>query len=189
MEPTTEHLYTQCTSSHRFVCYQIIILRDHGLSIPGFILKRFDHAYKYRRKSVKEYFPVVYNTILYTGFVRGVCIGGSTADKLITVGDDKTVKIWRDPSVSVTLHEPIAAIITSQVLMGCDHSYEESCFATCGTGQVDVWDEERAEPVSTFRWDTPSDSFSDSINSVKYNPVETCVLASTGSDRYFYLCQ
>ena len=130
---------------------------------------------------------MIYNPILNTGFVRAICIGGSIADKLITVGDDKTIKIWKDPSLGVKLREPIAAIITSQVLMGCDHSCQENSFATCGTGQVDVWDEERAEPVSTFKWDTPSNSFSDSINSVKYNPVETYVLASTGSDRYAYI--
>ena len=130
---------------------------------------------------------MIYDTILNTGFVRAICIGGSIAEKLITVGDDKTIKIWRDPSGGVILHEPIAVIMTSQLLMGCDHSCRESSFATCGTGQVDVWDEERAEAVSTFKWDTPSNSFSDSINSVRYNPVETCVLASTGSDRYVYV--
>jgi len=42
-------------------------------------------------------------------------------------------------------------------------------FATCGQ-QVDVWDEERAEPVRSFTWGV------DSITSVKFNPVEVCLL-------------
>jgi len=37
--------------------------------------------------------------------------------------------------------------------------------ATCGQ-QVDVWDEERAEPVRSFTWGV------DSISSIKFNPVE-----------------
>jgi len=40
-------------------------------------------------------------------------------------------------------------------------------FATCGQ-QVDIWDEERTEPVRSFSWGV------DSINSVKFNPVEVC---------------
>ena len=41
-------------------------------------------------------------------------------------------------------------------------------FATCGQ-QVDIWDEERTEPVRSFNWGV------DSINSVKFNPVEVSV--------------
>ena len=121
----------------------------------------------------------------HSGFVRGICIGSS---KLISVGDDKCVKIWKDPSRNEVREisnstEPIATLLTKQVLMGIDHSWVDSTFATCGSSQVDVWDEERAEPVTTLRWDTPSNSFADTINSVKFNPVETYVIASTASDR------
>ena len=38
-------------------------------------------------------------------------------------------------------------------------------FATCGE-QVDVWSDERAEPVRSFTWGV------DSISSVKFNPIE-----------------
>ncbi len=43
--------------------------------------------------------------------------------------------------------------------------------------QVDVWDHERSEPVSTFSWG------SDSVTSVRFNPAEPDLLASAGSDR------
>lgn len=38
-------------------------------------------------------------------------------------------------------------------------------FATCGE-QVDIWDENRAEPVRSFTWGV------DTIHSVKFNPIE-----------------
>ena len=127
----------------------------------------------------------IYTVQAHTGFVRGVCMG---TDNIISVGDDKCIKLWRDTSlnasgVSSNGNEPVAVILTTQVLMGCDHSCEGSSFATCGSGEVDLWDEERADPVSTFKWDTPSNSYADSVNSVKFNPIEKCVLASTASDR------
>ena len=42
-------------------------------------------------------------------------------------------------------------------------------FATCGE-QVDIWDENRAEPVRSFTWGV------DTIHSVKFNPIEVRVL-------------
>ena len=46
-----------------------------------------------------------------------------------------------------------------------DHHWKDNIFATCGD-QVDIWDEMRAEPIRTFTWGV------DSIQSVKFNPVE-----------------
>ena len=122
----------------------------------------------------------IYTVQAHTGFVRSVCMG---AENIISVGDDKTIKLWRDPSYGGGDNEPIAVILTSQLLMGCDHSCIGNSFATCGSGQVDLWEEGRAEAVSSFKWDTPSNSYADSINSVKFNPVVGNVLASTASDR------
>ena len=45
------------------------------------------------------------------------------------------------------------------------HHWSENKFATCGQ-QVDIWDEERSEPIRSFTWGV------DSVGSVKFNPVE-----------------
>ena len=45
------------------------------------------------------------------------------------------------------------------------HHWSENKFATCGQ-QVDIWDEQRSEPIRSFTWGV------DSIGSVKFNPVE-----------------
>jgi len=55
------------------------------------------------------------------------------------------------------------------VFQSIDHHWSTNVFATCGQ-QVDVWDEERAEPVRSFTWGV------DSINCVKFNPIEVCIM-------------
>lgn len=62
------------------------------------------------------------------------------------------------------------------VCRGIDHHWKEDVFATCGN-TVCVWDHHRSEPLQKFSWGA------DSIVSVKYNPAEVNLLASTGSDR------
>ena len=49
-------------------------------------------------------------------------------------------------------------------------------FATAGTA-VEVWDHDRSEPIHTFSWG------SDTVISVRFNPAEADVFATTGSDR------
>jgi len=51
------------------------------------------------------------------------------------------------------------------VFHSIDHHWSADMFATCGQ-QVDVWCEERTEPVRSFTWGV------DSINSIKFNPIE-----------------
>ena len=43
--------------------------------------------------------------------------------------------------------------------------------------QIDVWDLARSEPVTTFQWGV------DTVQTVRFNPVEPDLLASTASDR------
>jgi len=49
-------------------------------------------------------------------------------------------------------------------------------YATCGDS-VDIWNYERSEPAKTFVWG------SDTVNSVKFNPIETNLCISTIADR------
>lgn len=59
---------------------------------------------------------------------------------------------------------------------GIDHHWTKNMFATCSS-KVQVWDHQRSEPTHEFSWGA------DSITSVKFNPAEASLLASTGSDR------
>ena len=43
--------------------------------------------------------------------------------------------------------------------------------------QVDVWDHERSEPVSSFSWGA------DTVTAVRFNPADSELLASAASDR------
>jgi len=52
-------------------------------------------------------------------------------------------------------------------IQGIDHHWKENQFATCGD-KVDIWDISRATPTRTFDWGI------DTIDSVKFNPIEVC---------------
>ena len=54
------------------------------------------------------------------------------------------------------------------VFHSMDHHFKENLFATCGE-QTDIWDEQRSEPIRSFTWGV------DSVNSVKFNPIEVHV--------------
>ena len=43
--------------------------------------------------------------------------------------------------------------------------------------QVDVWDHERSEPLSSFTWGA------DTVTAVRFNPADSELLASAASDR------
>jgi WD repeat and SOF domain-containing protein 1 len=55
------------------------------------------------------------------------------------------------------------------VYTGIDHHWKDPAFATCGQ-QVDIWDEQRTSPICSMTWGF------DSINSVKFNPIEVMFL-------------
>ena len=112
----------------------------------------------------------------HTSFVRGLCMN-QEGSHFVSIGDDKIIKQWsyRD-EISDTEWEPVSTILGKGVLMGIDHHRSEPIFVTCGD-KVEVWDEGRSEPVSSFSWGV------DSISHVKFNPVETNVIASCCSDR------
>ncbi len=57
-----------------------------------------------------------------------------------------------------------------------DHHWSRNTFATASSA-VDVWDHERSEPIHTFSWGA------DTVISVRFNPAEADVFATTGGDR------
>lgn len=116
----------------------------------------------------------------HEGFVRGIC-SRFCGTSFFTVGDDKTIKQWNmeAPGYGVR-EEPINTILGKAVFTGIDHHQREGTFVTCGQ-TVDIWDEQRSSPVLSFSWGV------DSFSSVRYNPVETELLASCASDRSIVL--
>ncbi|XP_069776353.1 DDB1- and CUL4-associated factor 13 [Narcine bancroftii] len=118
----------------------------------------------------------------HTGFVRGICSRFcGTSFFFFSVGDDKTIKQWKMECPAFDEEEePINTILGKTVYTGIDHHWKDGVFATCGQ-QVDIWDEQRSSPIRSFVWSV------DSVTSVKFNPVETCVLASCASDRNIVL--
>jgi len=117
---------------------------------------------------------------LHQGFVQGVCM---TPDgkNFVTVGQDKHIRIGKlteaDLSVDsdMMLEEPLT-IMSKNFFTDVDHHRRQQIFATSGN-VVDVWSMHRSEPITTFSWGA------DTINTVKFNPVEVNVLATAADDR------
>ena len=55
------------------------------------------------------------------------------------------------------------------ITIGIDHHLQKDQFATCGD-KVDIWDISRATPIQTYDWGI------DTIDSIKYNPVEVRIM-------------
>ena len=116
----------------------------------------------------------------HSGFVRGVAPDALGAT-FFTCGDDKLIKQWAlDPSTVRRKSEddgiePLSTIIAPHLLTAIDHHWKDSQFATSGDA-VCLWDSTRPDPLHTYKWGC------DSVLSVKFNPAEACLLASTGSD-------
>lgn len=53
----------------------------------------------------------------------------------------------------------------------------EPIFATASTGVVQIWTHTRSSPIEAYQWG------SDTVHCVRFNPVETSILASTAGDR------
>ena len=94
-------------------------------------------------------------------------------------GDDKTVKQWSLKQSAVSSRgqvEPVKTILAPSALNDIDHHWKDNQFATCGD-TLCLWDSTRTAPLLNYKWGA------DSITSLRFNPSEACLLASTGSDR------
>jgi WD repeat and SOF domain-containing protein 1 len=119
----------------------------------------------------------VWNVYGHKGFVRGLAVAPS-GSTFFSCSEDKTVKQWHlqiqdDESETP---EPINTFFSKEPFTGIDHHWTNNMFATCSS-KVQVWDHHRSEPTHEFSWGA------DTITSVRFNPAEASLLASTGSDR------
>jgi len=121
----------------------------------------------------------------HTGAIRGIAISpdGSSA---VTCSDDCTVRLWKVPYAPSTVgiveedDEPVLEFQGKSGFRCTDHHWTENKFAT-GGAQVDIWDHDRSDPVQQFSWG------SETITSVRFNPAESDLFCSTGSDRSIVL--
>ncbi|CAK9304938.1 unnamed protein product [Gordionus sp. m RMFG-2023] len=112
----------------------------------------------------------------HNGFVRGICLPNS-GNYFLSCGDDKTIKLWSLNNILFQKNiKPQSMIVSEKIIYGCDHHLSNPLFATSGE-EVNIWDINRTEPIKTYT------SSIDSSNCIKFNPVETDILASAASDR------
>lgn len=111
----------------------------------------------------------------HTGFVRGLTCSPE-GNIIISVGDDKTIKHWSTDALSDAASTPLNTIISKHLYTGLDHHWKEPVYATSGES-ISIWNHEKADPVRIYTWGT------DTVNSVRFNPVETSICVSTASDR------
>lgn len=117
----------------------------------------------------------------HAGAVRGISFAPG-GDACVSAGADASVKLWKVPYAPFEAGDvcvdqgPALEFQGRHAFRAVDHHWSRSTFATAGAS-VELWDHARSEPVSTFSWG------SDTVVSVRFNPAEPDVFASTGADR------
>lgn len=117
----------------------------------------------------------------HTAAVKGVSFAPD-GETCVSCSTDCTVKLWKAPYAPLETgfvqedDTPVYEFQGKNAFRGIDHHWSRSIFATCGAA-VEVWDHDRTEPIEAFNWG------SDSVLSVRFNPAEPDVIATTGSDR------
>lgn len=131
----------------------------------------------------------IWKASAHQGWLRGLACSHDSS-KILSCGDDKTVKIWSSvPVTSSTEHsandvivKPLDVITTESLYTGIDCHWHEETFVTCGGESVDVWKFNRAQPIKSFH------SGVNSINSVRFNATESNLILATTSDRGIIIC-
>jgi len=102
---------------------------------------------------------------------------------LLTAGMDSTVKMWSMEADLDDIAEgikPLTTFMGQHPFSGLDHHRSEEMFVTAGAS-VELWNHQRSDPIHAFEWGA------DSINTVKFSPIESHLLVSTATDRNIVL--
>ncbi|KAL9709330.1 Protein sof1 [Leucoagaricus gongylophorus] len=117
----------------------------------------------------------------HKGKVSELCY--ASADRLLSCGVDRTVKLW---SVSDNSSEdnvlPLSIFPGKTAFNAVDHHRSDRLFATA-SDTLQIWDETRTSSISNLTFQTSVET----ITALKFNPAETSIIASCGSDRTFTL--
>lgn len=120
----------------------------------------------------------------HQGAVRGLTVS-TDGRVLVSCGTDSTVRLWNVPLPSLMdsdnifnneAKQPLAVHVWKNAFWAVDHQWNGDQFATAGA-QVDIWNHNRSQPVNSFEWGK------DTSISVRFNPGEPNILASSGRDR------
>ncbi|PON97823.1 Guanine nucleotide-binding protein, beta subunit [Trema orientale] len=123
----------------------------------------------------------------HQGAVKG--LAASTDGRLlVSCGTDCTVRLWNVPSSDLMetndstekSAQPLDEYVWKNAFWAVDHQWEGDRFATAGAG-VHIWNHNKSAPERSFEWGT------DTVISVRFNPGEPNVLATTAIDRSIVL--
>ncbi|KAJ3123109.1 DDB1- and CUL4-associated factor 13 [Physocladia obscura] len=117
----------------------------------------------------------VWSAAAHRQFVRGISFVPYSAASFVSVGADKTVKLW-DAAESHASPEPRQTFLFSAAFTGVSHHRADPVFATSST-QIDIWDHSSSQPIQSMQWGA------ETVTTVRFNQTERSILASAGSDR------
>ena len=121
--------------------------------------------------------------------IRGIAFD-SSGERLMSIADDKKILTWKVEEEEVDtisntspqiVTQPLESVTSKNMLTGISHHRNHNSFVTCGEGSVLLWDSGRSHPVKQFEWGV------DSVHNVKFNQIETNILAACASDRSIIL--
>ncbi|KAK6537709.1 rRNA-processing protein sof1 [Orbilia ellipsospora] len=122
----------------------------------------------------------IYAIKAHDGIVKDMCYNND--GMLLTCASDQKVKLWDNPSKLEENSSQNGTIPPVMTYLGTNsfnsitcHRYDNA-FVTASSS-IGVWDISRTKPTTTLSWG------SDSITTVRFNPTETSILASAGTDR------
>ena len=118
----------------------------------------------------------------HTGIIRGL-VSNPAGDLLFSASMDSTVKLWNMEANLDEITEgikPVATFLGAHPFNAIDHHRKDDMFVTAGA-RVDLWSSQRSDVLHSFEWGA------DTINTVKFSPVEHNLLVSTASDRNIIL--
>jgi WD repeat and SOF domain-containing protein 1 len=112
----------------------------------------------------------------HDGIVKSLAFTSVMGDRrLLSCASDKTVKMW-DPDVANSSNVPVETYFGASGFNAITHHRADRTFATASS-VVDIWDWTRQKPVTTLQWGA------ETVTTVKFNQIETSILASAGTDR------
>lgn len=122
----------------------------------------------------------------HTSFVRGVTFSWD-GNHVISCGSDKLIQMWEMPTDDFLFGgkdaekskpiEPVKTWVGQQAYYAIDHQRQSNYFATAAINVLQLWDPSRTQPIQEFTWGE------DSLMTVKFNPVETYLVATCSEDR------
>lgn len=111
-----------------------------------------------------------FNKDAHSGFINGITTCRKSKN-IVSVGQDKIINVYDHSN-----YKPIQTLKGKFAFTGVDHSINEE-FVTCGGNKVSLWDYNRSDPITTWEWGV------DTIAKVRFNQVESNLIASVGLDR------